>query len=94
MFNFEVKASLLLIHLGVIYIFANFYKNLGKKHFNGISTEFDYFYFASTIQSTVGFGDITPKTTDAKKYVMVQQLITIVLNGIFIVTSISYTSNS
>ena len=52
----------------------------GEEHFNGLdkdSSVLDHVYFASTIQSTVGFGDIYPKSSIAKTLVMAQQSILI-----------------
>ncbi len=52
----------------------------GEEHFNGLdksSSFLDHIYFAFTVQSTVGFGDIYPKTALAKTIVMVQQSILI-----------------
>lgn len=52
----------------------------GEEHFNGLdsnSSLLDHIYFAFTVQSTVGFGDIYPKTALAKTIVMVQQSILI-----------------
>jgi hypothetical protein len=67
-------------HIFCIIIFAFFYKCLGRNHFNGINDEnIDYFYLSATIQSTVGFGDITPKTYNAKRLVMIHQFMTLVL---------------
>ena len=52
----------------------------GEEHFNGLdksSSFLDHIYFAFTVQSTVGFGDIYPKTAIAKTMVMAQQSILI-----------------
>jgi len=52
----------------------------GEEHFNGLdksSSFLDHLYFAFTIQSTVGFGDIYPKSSLAKTIVMLQQSILI-----------------
>ena len=67
------------LNLATIFIFAVFYYILartGGDHFNGIDsnvTFMDTFYFACTIQSTVGFGDIYPKSSMARTLVMLQQ---------------------
>ena len=53
----------------------------GGDHFNGIDSKasmMDVFYFSSTIQSTVGFGDIYPKSSTARTLVMLQQAMLIV----------------
>lgn len=52
----------------------------GENHFNGLdksSSFLDHLYFTFTIQSTVGFGDIYPKSTIAKTVVMLQQSVLI-----------------
>ena len=53
----------------------------GEEQFNGLdktSTFLDHMYFAFTVQSTVGFGDIYPKSPVAKMVVMTQQSLLIV----------------
>jgi hypothetical protein len=53
----------------------------GEEHFNGLdksSSFLDHVYFAFTVQSTVGFGDIYPKTALAKIIVMIQQSLLII----------------
>lgn len=66
-----------------ILIFTLMYFTLsktGEEHFNGLdsgSSFLDHVYFAFTVQSTVGFGDIYPKTALAKTIVMAQQSILI-----------------
>jgi hypothetical protein len=52
----------------------------GEDHFSGLDKEsslLDHLYFTSTIQSTVGFGDIYPKSAMAKIMVIAQQSIII-----------------
>ena len=64
--------KVLTLNLVTILIFAMFYYFLaltGGDHFNGIDSNvslMDAFYFSSTIQSTVGFGDIYPKSSTAR----------------------------
>jgi hypothetical protein len=68
-------------NLIVILLFTFMYFTLSKtgdQHFKGLdkhSSLFDHVYFASTIQSTIGFGDIHPKTPMAKLFVMIQQFV-------------------
>ena len=63
------------LHLILIIVFGFVYKSLGTSHFAGITDEsIDYFYLSSTIQSTVGFGDIIPKTKLAKKWIILQDI--------------------
>jgi len=76
--------KVLTLNFVTILIFAIFYYLLarsGGEHFNGIDSKasmMDVFYFSSTIQSTVGFGDIYPKSSTAKTLVMLQQAMLIV----------------
>ena len=39
----------------------------------------DHLYFSTTVMTTVGFGDIVPKSSLAKITVMIQELIVIIL---------------
>jgi hypothetical protein len=76
--------KVLTLNLVTILIFAMTYYILavsGGDHFNGIDSKaslMDVLYFSSTIQSTVGFGDIYPKSSTARSLVMLQQAMLIV----------------
>ncbi|KAB1193741.1 potassium channel protein [Haloferax sp. MBLA0076] len=48
-----------------------------RRDFNGIDTLFDAFYFALVTGSTVGYGDITPRTPYAKLFGMSALLVTV-----------------
>lgn len=71
--------KVLVLNFVTIFIFTFLYFGLvkaGGDHFNGLdksSSLIDTVYFAFTVQSTVGFGDIYPKTKAAKMLVMIQQ---------------------
>lgn len=74
--------KVLFLNLAVIFVFTFLYFGLAKTgdHFNGLSSDaslIDTVYFAFTVQSTVGFGDIYPKTKPAKMLVMLQQTLLI-----------------
>lgn len=59
-------------------VFAGIYMRLGHEQFNGMdesSNFFDYWYFSFTTFSTVGYGDISPKSGAAKAIVVIQQVI-------------------
>jgi len=60
--------------------FGVLYSLIDPVHF-GFETKLDPFYFSFTTMSSVGFGDISPKTNFAKSLVMLQQ--------IFIITELS-----
>lgn len=68
-----------LIHLMFIIIFAFIYFSLkGEEHFEGLGNDasfLDCLYFAMTTSSTVGYGDISPKSQTARLLVMVHQFI-------------------
>ncbi|AUT19143.1 hypothetical protein DSLPV1_172 [Dishui lake phycodnavirus 1] len=72
------------LNLGAIFIFAILYlalARMGTEDFVGMdrmSSPLDALYLSMTVQSTIGFGDITPKTTRAKLLVMMQQFVVIV----------------
>tara|TARA_B110000459_G_scaffold21634_1_gene20806 strand:- start:560 stop:847 length:288 start_codon:yes stop_codon:yes gene_type:complete len=66
-----------------ILLFTLLYFTLSKaggEQFNGLDKEssfLDHLYFAFTVQSTVGFGDIYPVSPMAKIIVMAQQSVLI-----------------
>ena len=68
-----------LFHLMFILIFAFIYFSLkGEEHFVGLGSDatfMDCIYFAMTTSSTVGYGDISPKSQTARFLVMVHQFI-------------------
>ena len=72
-------------------IFALIYKYaLGKKHFTTLQDQeeakfFDYFYFACTTTSSVGYGDIYPLTPLAKLVVIINQFVAI--GGVYLIPS-------
>lgn len=67
MFSFVIIA----IFFGVLYSLID------PVHF-GFKTKLDPFYFSFTTMSSVGFGDISPKTELAKSLVMLQQTFIII----------------
>jgi voltage-gated potassium channel len=76
----KVLALNLVVILGFTFFYYMMLKS-GVEHFNGLdkdSSLLDVAYFAFTVQSTVGFGDIYPKTSMAKMMVMTQQTLLIV----------------
>lgn len=72
------------LNLVAIALFAVLYYLLartGGADFTGLSTEsspLDAMYFSTTVQSSVGFGDIAPKSKRAKFLVMLQQFALII----------------
>jgi voltage-gated potassium channel len=74
---------ILSLNFVAILIFTLIYftiSKVDKEQFNGLDKEssfLDHLYFAFTVQSTVGFGDIYPISPIAKILVMVQQALLI-----------------
>lgn len=71
---------LVALNLAAIMLFAIMYFVLGRSgtDFAGITSPLDALYFATTVQSSVGFGDITPTSSRAKFLVMIQQFLLII----------------
>ena len=76
-------AKTLSLNFVAILLFTLLYFTLSKaggEQFNGLDKEssfLDHLYFAFTVQSTVGFGDIYPVSPMAKIIVMAQQSVLI-----------------
>ena len=76
-------AKTLSLNFVAILLFTLMYFTISKaggEQFNGLDKEsgfLDHLYFAFTVQSTVGFGDIYPISPMAKIVVMVQQSVLI-----------------
>ena len=73
--------QLVLFNFYSIIVFTLIYFTLtrsdGDTHFEGLnasSSIIDVLYFSTSVQSTVGFGDVFPKTKVAKIIVTLQQL--------------------
>ena len=61
-----------------IAVFAFIYYLLGKENFNNISYPTDYLYLSIITQSSIGYGDITPKSGLAKFFVSIQGVTTLI----------------
>jgi len=72
--------NLLVATLIIIAVYGIVYTILGYMgHLNGFNSFIDGLYFSMTTITTVGFGDVLPKTTLAKIVVMTQQALTILI---------------
>jgi hypothetical protein len=71
------------LNLAAIIVFAMLYfllARMGGADFTGLSatsTPLDALYFSTTVQSSVGFGDVHPTSGRAKLLVMLQQFVLI-----------------
>ena len=82
--NFENPSIkvIFIVNLLIVFFFAIIYIIIGSfgNQFNHTSKTLnllDAIYLSMTIQSSVGFGDITPKTKVAKFFVLIQQSLTL-----------------
>ena len=76
-FLMKTHGLIILIASIIYYFYWAVIKNKSEEEFNGMDSDSDYFdflYFTVTVQSTVGFGDISPKSTIAKFLVMCQKM--------------------
>ena len=67
----------LIILLGITLIYGFMYSLFPSDEF-GFKDKLDPYYYSFTTLSTVGYGEITPKTTRAKLLTMTQQIFTLV----------------
>jgi len=69
--------SLIKLHAVIFSIFTLIYSLVDfRKHFGADPK--DVLYFSTTVHSTVGFGDITPKTPTAKTLVTMHMVLSFV----------------
>ena len=66
--------SKFLILLFITFTYGVIYSTMEDKHFN-FTSKIDPYYFSFTTATSVGYGDISPKTTKSKLIVMSQQLL-------------------
>ena len=76
----KIYKIILFISIIIVLFFAYIYKNFTSyTDFNGIEYNerndfITYLYFSLTTITSVGYGDISPRTTKARLLVMIQQL--------------------
>lgn len=76
--------KIILLQLGIIFVFSVIYYNMHSDNFIFRSSDdkkiensyLDYFYFSTVTSASTGFGDISPKTNIAKVVVTAQILLT------------------
>lgn len=88
MVKFGYYSRFMALAVASVILFAIIYMSLGHEHFNGLDGDdnlMSYLYYSATTQSTVGYGDITPRTQLARLLSTCQIFGTI----IFIVLGIS-----
>lgn len=83
---FEIRYSVVLLHILSIISFGYIYQKLGSEHFSGITGDIDYYYFSSTMEATTGLGDILPVTPSAKKVVIVQEVVSLLITSALVLT--------
>ena len=77
--------SHLIIHIFIILVFTIIYTFIGYHNFSNMNNQYiDFLYFSIVTSSTVGYGDITPKSITAKIFVCLHILI--VYTNIFSLT--------
>ena len=75
--DLKLNFAKFLFYMAVAAIYAKIYYEY-RKDFNGLTDDssfLDCFYFSFTTFSTVGYGDISPKTNLTKLLVLSQQII-------------------
>ena len=75
--DLKLNFAKFLFYIAVAAIYAKIYYQY-RDQFNGLSDDssfLDCFYFSFTTFSTVGYGDISPKTDKTKIIVMSQQIL-------------------
>jgi len=75
--DLKLNFAKFLFYMAVAAIYAKIYYEY-REQFNGLSDDssfLDCFYFSFTTFSTVGYGDISPKTNLTKLLVLSQQII-------------------
>jgi len=87
MLAFEEFSLVLMVSVAYGYVYSLFPKDAF-----GFSSRIDPYYFSFTIMSTVGFGDLTPRTAAAKLVVMTQQAV--LMTGVLALLSTTLAASS
>lgn len=89
--------SVFITYIGVILFFSGLYRwvsdNIDKSFSTSIETTLDAIYFSVVTITTLGYGDITPKSSISKIFVMVESILGVlflaIMIGLVISTSLS-----
>jgi len=81
--NTEIFVHHFCVLIGIILIYGYIYSLMPKEEF-GFKDELDPYYFSFTTLSTVGYGDLHPKSQRAKILTITQQILTLVDLRIFL----------
>jgi hypothetical protein len=82
------KKQLLILYILVLFIYGIIYYIIGNNHFSNFNNKHwgvDCLFYSSTIISTCGNATMSPSTACSKIIVISQQIITIIIAGIFII---------
>ena len=71
------------ILIGIVFVYGFIYSMMPKEEF-GFKDDLDPYYFSFTTLSTVGYGDLSPKSKRAKILTITQQILTLVDLRIFL----------
>lgn len=82
--DFRVLFFYVGLYLSLAVLFSLLYYGLPPNHFKNLLPAHGYwkhFYFAVTVSTTVGFGDISPSSGRARFYVTAQMILSVSLIG-------------
>jgi hypothetical protein len=77
-----MKTYLVLYHIIIYIIFSLIYIQLDETHFIGVKKKsiHDKLYFSATTHTTVGYGDISPKSRLCRNITMLHSFLVLAVN--------------